>query len=80
MDASWTKVGDDGEMHDIFDGEFLREFEYKGKHFSQGDGEGRYVFGLGFDGFNPYTNKLAGKKHSLGDYPRLLQPTSRGSI
>ena len=25
MDASWTKVGDDGEMHDIFDGEFPRE-------------------------------------------------------
>ena len=27
MDASWTKVSDDGEMHDIFDGEFLREFK-----------------------------------------------------
>jgi len=25
MDASWTKVGGDGETHDIFDGEFPRE-------------------------------------------------------
>ena len=46
MDASWTKISNDGEMHDIFDGEFLREFKYKGKHFSQGDGEGRYIFTL----------------------------------
>ena len=35
---------------------------------------GRYVFVLGFDGFNPHNNKLAGKKHSLGDYPRLNLP------
>ena len=66
MDASWAKVSVNEEMFDVFDGEFLREFKFKGKHFSQGDGEGRYVFGLGFDGFNPFTNKQAGKKYSLG--------------
>jgi hypothetical protein len=65
MDASWNNLSNDGEMRDIFDGEFLREFKYNGKHFSQGEGEGRYVFGLGFDGFNPHTNKQAGKKYSL---------------
>ena len=65
MDAAWNDVSKDGEMRDIFDGEFLRGFQYDGKHFSQGGSEGRYVFGLGFDGFNPFTNKQAGKKYSV---------------
>jgi len=65
MDAAWNSVSEDGEMRDVFDGEFLCTFQYGGKHFSQGGSEGRYVFGLGFDGFNPFTNKQAGKKYSV---------------
>jgi len=68
MDAAWTAcktVGD--EMHDIFDGNMLRNFRGPGGHyFSHGDGEGRYVFSLSLDFFNPLGNKQAGKKVSVG--------------
>jgi hypothetical protein len=71
MDAAWKGSGPDSAspdtMHDIFDGEFLRQFRGPdGKHFSLGNGEGRYAFSLCVDFFNPYTNKQAGKKSSIG--------------
>jgi hypothetical protein len=70
MDASWSHSSDSagiGTMNDIFDGDFLRTFQgVDGNHFSMGNDEGRYVFGLCVDFFNPYTNKQAGKKVSTG--------------
>jgi hypothetical protein len=68
MDSAWkgaTSPSDD--MHDIFNGTFLQGFHGPDrKHFSLGGGEGRYVFSLCVDFFNPYTNKQAGKKVSIG--------------
>jgi len=66
MDAAWnTKPGDD--MRDIFDGDVLRNFQGPDdKHFSLGDGEGRYVFSMCVDFFNPFTVKQAGQKCSIG--------------
>lgn len=72
MDSSWNQLERDSEgipleMRDIFHGEFLREFKgLDGKHFSAGGDEGRYVFSLCVDFFNPGTNKQAGKKQSIG--------------
>lgn len=58
------------ELTDIFDGHLIREFKGPDgkKHFSvpSEEGEGRYLFSLGFDNFNPLTNKQAGKKLSVG--------------
>ena len=68
MDAAWTAcngIGD--EMRDIFDGNMLHNFKGPGGlYFSQGDGEGRYVFSLSVDFFNPLSNKQAGKKVPIG--------------
>jgi hypothetical protein len=68
MDAAWTtsdSIGD--EMRDIFDGDMLRNFKGpNGLLFSQSNGEGRYVFSLSVDFFNPLSNKQAGKKVSIG--------------
>ena len=55
LDQSQQRRRDD----DIFDGGVPGEFKYKGKHFSQGNGEGRYVFGLGFD-LDPMHNLCLG--------------------
>ncbi len=72
MDKSWEAIHDPSSaMTDIFHGSLLREFlgPDKRTHFSIGskdDHEGRYVFSLGFDFFNPLTNKQAGKKISVG--------------
>jgi len=70
MDAAWSKSKDsraDGVMRDIFDGEILRNFKGpNGRHFMLGNGEGRYVFSLSVDFFNPLGNKAAGKKISIG--------------
>jgi len=70
MDQSWKKAQESsktGIMHDIFDGEVLRNFKGPdGRHFSIGNGEGRYVFSLSVDFFNPLSNKQAGKKISVG--------------
>lgn len=53
-----------GEMHDIWDGDVLRHFKtpdghlfVKPKHKS----EGRYIFSLNMDGFNPLGGRKAGK-------------------
>ncbi|PPR02024.1 hypothetical protein CVT26_008718 [Gymnopilus dilepis] len=55
-------------MRDVFDGQFLRNFlGPDGKLFASNVGTaGRYSFSLGFDFFNPLTNKQSGKKVSFG--------------
>lgn len=58
---------DAAEMKDIWDGSVLRNFAGPdGKHFLDGNGEGRLVFGINQDGANPYGNRTAGKKVSIG--------------
>ena len=68
MDSAWNTTDPHVDrMHDIFDGEVLRNFSGPdGKHFSVGGEEGRYVFSLCVDFFNPLSNKQAGKKMSVG--------------
>ncbi|SJK99061.1 uncharacterized protein ARMOST_02346 [Armillaria ostoyae] len=71
MDASWEGITNPVPevMTDIFHGSFLRSFlGPDGRHhFSvSSQGEGRYVFSMGFDYFNPLGNKQAGKKISVG--------------
>ncbi|THU87461.1 hypothetical protein K435DRAFT_681623, partial [Dendrothele bispora CBS 962.96] len=55
-------------MTDIFHGSLIRDFHGPdGKHFSKGSkDEGRYLFSLAADFFNPLGNKQAGKKISVG--------------
>jgi Transposase family tnp2 len=70
MDAAWDSTAQETfseEMRDIFDGSVLKDFKGPdGKHFRFGGEEGRYVFSLCVDFFNPLGNKQAGKKHSMG--------------
>ena len=71
MDSAWNTSASDNptaeRMHDIFDGEMLRNFNGPdGKHFSVSSEEGHYVFSLCVDFFNPLSNKQAGKKVSVG--------------
>ena len=56
------------ELRDIWDGKVFKEFKGPdGKPFIQPGGrEGRYVFSLCMDGFNPFIMKEAGKKVSVG--------------
>ena len=55
------------DMRDIFDGQFLRDFKGPdGQPFCSTVQAGRYSFGLCVDFFNPFTNKQAGKKCSIG--------------
>ena len=70
MDGAWASLTNNltpcEEMKDIFDGENLQNFKgFDGQHFSNGD-EGRYVFSLCMDYFNPLGNNQAGKKKSIG--------------
>ena len=69
MDKAWllSKERPTPEMKDMFDAEVLRNFNgLDGRHFSDGGEEGRYVFSLCIDYFNPLGNKQAGKKKSIG--------------
>ena len=56
------------ELSDIWDGKVFQEFKGPdGKPFVQpGSQEGRYIFSLCMDGFNPFIMKEAGKKVSVG--------------
>lgn len=56
------------ELRDIWDGKVFKEFKGPdGESFIQpGSREGRYVFSLCMDGFNPFVMKEAGKKVSIG--------------
>lgn len=62
------------ERRDIWDGEVLRNFKgADGKPFIQrGSRDGRYVFSLCMDGFNPFIMKEAGKKVSVGSVYMVL--------
>lgn len=66
MDSPRTvPAGED--MHDIFDGQFLRDFKGPdGQPFQSTVQVGCYSFGLCVDFCNPFTNKQAGKKSSIG--------------
>src|ERR1700678_1847856 len=68
MDNAWqAKASEDRVMHDIFDSEYVQNFKGPdGRFFSLGGEEGRYLFSLSVDFFNPYTNKQSGKKSSVG--------------
>ena len=70
MDNAWTSCKDGSpppkEMKDIFDAKIVRDFKgADGQHFSAGGDEGRYIFSLCVDYFNPLGNKQAGKKKSI---------------
>src|SRR5271154_6155544 len=70
MDVAWSRTMDSKQsdtMRDIFYGEMPREFKGPdGKHFGHEEDEGRYVFSLSVDFFNPLLNKQSGKKVSVG--------------
>jgi hypothetical protein len=72
MDGAWCResTSKDDDVRDVFEAEMLRDFKGPDGHlFSRcgDDGkEGRYVFSLCVDFFNPLSNKQAGKKSSVG--------------
>lgn len=58
-----------GEQRDIWDGRALRTFTWTDGNLFAGEKdhkEGRYVFALNMDGFNPFGNKVAGKTGGVG--------------
>ncbi|KAL6299916.1 hypothetical protein BKA93DRAFT_705835, partial [Sparassis latifolia] len=70
-DVYSNPVDNDGKMRDVWDGEVLRAFKGPdGKPFISKNGdEGRYIFSLAMDGFNPRRSKAAGKRvSSVGVY------------
>ncbi|KAF8227890.1 hypothetical protein L208DRAFT_1041434, partial [Tricholoma matsutake] len=60
--------GNNKEMADMWDATALRELlgEDRNSFHKAPRNEGRLVFSLNMDGFNPFTNKQAGKKNSAG--------------
>lgn len=68
LDRDMLAAGDPDLMSDIHDATALRNFcGPDGKIFLKRPGnEGRLVFSLNEDGFNPLSNKTAGKKNSTG--------------
>jgi hypothetical protein len=71
LDRKVLRPGEDNpvEMRNIFDGRILRNFKGNdNKTFLNGGkrGEGRYVFALNMDSFNPFYNKHGGGTASCG--------------
>ena len=67
MDAPSISNGDEEVMTNIFHGQFLCAFTGPdGLPFHSNQQAGRYSFSLCVDFFNPFTNKQAGKKCSIG--------------
>ncbi|KAF8806869.1 hypothetical protein BYT27DRAFT_7067521, partial [Phlegmacium glaucopus] len=69
MDKAWVpcKKRLTPEIKDIFNAEVLRNFKgLDEQHFSTSGKEGRYIFSLCIDYFNPLGNKQAGKKKLIG--------------
>lgn len=61
--------GDPAELHDIWDAYGLQQFygpDGRSPFYRTSNNEARLIFSLNMDGFNPYTNKEAGKKVSTG--------------
>ncbi len=64
-----------GDIRDIFDGQFLRDFDGPDGHpFRSTAQVGHYSFSLCVDFFNPFTNKQAGKKSSIGIISVSISP------
>ncbi|CAK5277777.1 unnamed protein product, partial [Mycena citricolor] len=73
MDKSWDRLNAEPvDLTDVLDGSFVRNFKGpdKAHHFSvpSEDGEGRYIFSLNFDFFNPLGARQSGKKISVGAF------------
>ena len=71
MDNAWMSCKDGSpppkKMKYIFDAKIVQDFKgVDGQHFSADGDEGRYIFSLCVDYFNPLGNKQAGKKKSIG--------------
>ena len=82
LDRNVFSEGSGDSQGDIFSGDSLRQFiGHDGSVFLPSrNSEGRYVFGLSVDAFNPFLNKQAGKKASItAIYMVLLNlpPSSR---
>ncbi|KAJ3884150.1 hypothetical protein GG344DRAFT_28510, partial [Lentinula edodes] len=70
LEKSWNpQPPANGVVSDIWESKYLREFcGLDGKPFLSPDlpNENRLIFNLNADGFNPYGNRTAGKKVSIG--------------
>jgi hypothetical protein len=69
MDKAWESLADEPPVNltDLFHGSVARELRgADGKLFGDGGEEGRYLFSLSVDWFNPLGNRQAGKKISVG--------------
>ncbi|KAI0056965.1 hypothetical protein BV25DRAFT_1779331, partial [Artomyces pyxidatus] len=67
LDRSPTLSGGVDRVDDIWDTDEFQQFRGPdGKPFLLGGDEGRLIFSLCMDGFNPYRNKQSGKKVTVG--------------